>query len=68
MYADDTSITYASSDIHKINECVNSDLSKIHYWLADNKLTLNMSKTEFLLIGRYKTKVIQSPRKSKIGH
>ena len=45
------SITYASSDIHQINECVNSDLSKIHDWLVVNKLTLNMSKTEFLLIG-----------------
>ena len=51
MYADDTSITYASSDINEINECINSDLSRIHVWLAANKLTLNMTKTEFLLIG-----------------
>ena len=51
MYADDTSITFASNDIYQINECVNSDLCNIHYWLSANKLTLNMSKTEFLLIG-----------------
>ena len=51
MYADDTSITFASNDIYQINECVNSDLCNIHNWLSANKLTLNMSKTEFLLIG-----------------
>ena len=66
MYADDTSITYASSDIHKINECVNSDLSKIHNWLAANKLTLNMSKTEFLLIGT-RQKLSNLPEKPNLA-
>lgn len=51
MYADDTSITYASNDINEINECVNFDLKKLHIWLVANKLTLNMTKTEFLFIG-----------------
>ena len=51
MYADDTSITFASNDINRINECVSSDLCNIHNWLSANKLTLNMTKTEFLLIG-----------------
>ena len=43
VYADDTSITYASNDVEEIGRCVNMDL--------DNKLTLNTTKTEFLLIG-----------------
>ena len=51
MYADDTSITFDSNNMHEINECVNSDLNNIHVWLSANKLTLNMTKTEFLLIG-----------------
>ena len=51
MYAGDTSITYASNDINKINECINSDLTRIHVWLAANKLTLNMTKTRFLPTG-----------------
>ena len=50
MYTDDTSITYASNNMHEINECVNSDLNNIHVWLSANKLTLNMTKTEFLII------------------
>ena len=51
MYADDTSITFASNKVEEINKCINSDLEEIRVWLAANKLTLNMTKTEFLLIG-----------------
>ena len=51
MYADDTSITFASNNVEEINECINSDLEEIRVWLAVKKLTLNMTKTEFLLIG-----------------
>ena len=52
MYADDTSITYASNDVEEIERCVNLDLDRIRIWLAANKLyTLNTTKTEFLLIG-----------------
>ena len=51
MYADDTSITFAGSDADEMNNCINLDLERIRVWLAANKLTLNMTKTEFLLIG-----------------
>ena len=51
MYADDTSITYASNVVEEIERCVNIDLDRIRIWLAANKLTLNTTKTEFLLIG-----------------
>ena len=51
MYADDTSITYASNDVEEIERCVNIDLDRIRIWLAANKLTLNTTKREFLLIG-----------------
>ena len=54
MYADDTSITYASNDVEEIERCVNIDLDRIRIWLAANKLTLNTTKTEFLLIGSRK--------------
>ena len=51
MYADDTSITFASCEVEEISRCVNLDLNRIRIWLAANTLTLNMMKTEFLLIG-----------------
>ena len=50
MYADDTSLTLASTDIEHINYCLNHDLSNVYEWLSANKLTLNMTKTEFMLI------------------
>ena len=51
MYADDTSITFAGSDVDEINSYINLNLERIRVWLAANKLTLNMTMTEFLLIG-----------------
>ena len=51
MYADETSLTYASADLKLINDCVNDDLNKVYIWLSANKLTLNLSKTEFMLVG-----------------
>ena len=51
MYADDTSITYASNDVEEIERCVNIDLDRIRIWLAANKLTLHTTNTQFLLIG-----------------
>ena len=51
MYADDTSITFTGNDVDEMNNCINLDLERIRVWLAANKLTLNMTKTEFLLIG-----------------
>ena len=51
MHDDDTSITFAGSDVDEINSCIDFDLERIRVWLAANKLTLNMTKTELLLIG-----------------
>ena len=51
MHADDTHITYASADLHLMHSSLHRDLSNIHKWLLCNKLTLNSTKTEFMLIG-----------------
>ena len=51
MYADDTHLTYANNDICAIEASLNQDLLNINRWLIANKLTLNMTKTEFMLIG-----------------
>ena len=52
MYADDTrELLFSGSDVDEINSGNNLDLEGIRVWLAANKLTLNMTKTKFLLIG-----------------
>ena len=51
MYADDTHLTYAGSSVDNIQFYLNQDLENVHNWLRANMLTLNMTKTEFMLIG-----------------
>ena len=51
MYADDTHLTYADNDICSLEASLNQDLTNINRWLIANKLTLNMTKTELMLIG-----------------
>ena len=52
MCADDTHlITYAGSDLHLIQSSLSHDLEKLSKWLVCNRLTLNATKTEFMVIG-----------------
>ena len=51
MYADDTHITFAGSDLNLIQSSLYHDLENLNKWLVSNRLTLNTSKTEFTLIG-----------------
>ena len=51
MYADDTSLSFSSKSIQLINECVNEDLGYLKSWLNANKLSLNVTKTQSLVIG-----------------
>ncbi|XP_048587749.1 uncharacterized protein LOC125570289 [Nematostella vectensis] len=51
MYADDTHLTYASNNVGSMESNFNQDLANVSDWLKANKLTLNKSKTEFMLVG-----------------
>ena len=51
MYADDTHLTFAGNNIDIIEQKLNQDLISVSNWLVANKLTLNKSKTEFMVIG-----------------
>ena len=51
MFADDTHMTYSSNNINDINLYFNEDLLNVSEWLSANRLTLNQTKTEFMLIG-----------------
>lgn len=44
-------LAFAGSDVDEMNNCINFYLERIRVWPTANKLTLNMSKTEFLLNG-----------------
>ena len=51
MFADDTNLTASGDSIHDVQAAVNSDLENLRKWLVANKLSLNVAKTEFVLIG-----------------
>ena len=51
MFADDTNITFADSTLIDLEKCFNTELRGLKRWLISNKLSLNVAKTEFLVIG-----------------
>ena len=50
MYADDTNVTFAASDMLGLEAQINTELKNINLWLRANKLSLNVAKTEFMVI------------------
>ena len=44
-------MTFASNDVAYVEENIDDDLTKITVFSSANKITLNKSKTEFMLIG-----------------
>ena len=51
LFADDTNITAAGNSLNEVEDAVNSDLERLRKWLITNKLSLNVAKTKFMLIG-----------------
>ena len=51
MYADDTNITFHSHDLSELEDAVNAELINLNTWLQSNKLSLNIAKTELMVIG-----------------
>ena len=61
LYADDTTLSSPlcsfthgeNGDVNYISRMINAELSKISDWLAVNKLSLNASKTKFMVFHNY---------------
>ena len=51
MYADDTNISFQSNKLDELEDLMNIELGKLKEWLNVNKLSLNVAKTEFMVIG-----------------
>ena len=51
LFADDTNLTASDASASEIQEILEAELNKVHMWLLANKLTLNVKKTEYMLIG-----------------
>ena len=51
MFADDTNITISAETAEDLEEKLNNELNNVHNWLLANKLTVNVDKSEYMLIG-----------------
>ena len=51
MYADDTQLTHIREQQYSQYSAKKSLSENVHNWLRANKLTLNVTKTEFMSIG-----------------
>ena len=56
--------TYAGKDLNEIDDYLNKDLKSVNTWLSSNKLTLNLTKTEFLIITSRQRRVYLSDNPS----
>ena len=59
MYADDTTL-YCNIDQNVSEEVINNELSKVSQWLAANKLSINVTKTKYMVFHLHK-KVVTYP-------
>src|SRR3989442_476604 len=49
LFADDTTLVFSSSNLNLLFTIVNNELQLLADWLAINKLSLNVSKTNYIL-------------------
>jgi hypothetical protein len=49
LFADDTSIYYSHSDIKQLEATLNSELQNLDIWMKSNKLSVNISKSNYLI-------------------
>ena len=59
MYADDITL-YCNIDQNVLEEVINKELSKVSQWLAANKLSINVTKTIYMVFHLHK-KVVTYP-------
>ena len=52
LFADDTNIFYSSDSLHDLQTTVNAELSKLFAWFSVKKLSLNLTKTNYIFIPR----------------
>ena len=54
LFADDTTVNVQNYSIDGSIQILNSELAKVAEWFDSNKLTLNVNKTQMLMMSREK--------------
>ena len=56
-FADDTAVFASDSDINNVHATVNRKLVGVDNWLKENRLSLNVSKTSYIIISNQKNAI-----------
>ena len=56
LFADDTNIYYENDSLEEMKKMINIELKKLSLWLRINRLSLNISKTNFVIFCPYNKK------------
>ena len=67
MFADDTTFQISSQNLTQLTHLANCELEKASVWFQCNKLTLNVSKTKFIIFRNRSMKLPQEDIVLKIG-
>ena len=59
LFADNTNLLYADENLKSLESTVNAQIFRVYNWLIANKLSLNIKKSNF---------VILRPRQKKLNH
>ena len=57
MFADDTNIYYENDSLEEMEKLINIELKKLCLWLRINRLSLNISETNFVIFRPYNKKL-----------
>lgn len=68
LFADDTNLFYSHECFHTLISSVNEELHKITNWLEANRLSLNLSKTHFVIFTSSNKKYDSNMAKIVIGN
>ena len=52
LFADDTCLIFSAKTIDELEISINREMGKIHDWMVSNKLSINYSKTKYMLYHR----------------
>ena len=55
LFADDTFLCAQNKNFKELENNVNIELDKVYSWLASSKLTLNISKSKYMIITKKRT-------------
>ena len=50
FFADDTTVHVQNDSIHSAIEILNTELAKVALWFDSNKLSLNVNKTQMVML------------------